>query len=97
MIVHGLNEHNSANREERDQNDKSIVQEIITMCQVEEGSVVKVMRMGKFDKNKAKRPLVATLGSVEQKIQIFRKAAILRTPGSKYSEVRVGRTGVYDF
>ena len=89
IIFFGVPEINMVNKEDRNNKDISHVKEMAAACGVilEEEDVKAVRRLGKFDTNKMKRPLLTTLKSPTKKINIFRNANKLKD--TRYKEVRI--------
>ena len=73
MVIYGIVECDSEIREDRINYDKTKVKELCDVCKVavEDEHIGKVVRLGKFDKNKPKRPMLVNFKSKEVKKHIF--------------------------
>ena len=89
MVIYGMEEIHSQNREVRLNHDKEMVESILDTCEVRDKTVVKIIRLGKFDEEKKRRPVLVNFGSLEQKLQIFRQASKLKNAGPKLSSIKV--------
>ena len=69
--------------------DREGIKKILETCEVTNGKIVKVQRLGKYDQTKQKRPLLATLGSLDEKLEIFRKISKLKNSGPRFSSIRI--------
>ena len=80
LIVFGAHESSSDSREERIQHDSVMIKDICTACEVmiEDIDITKIVRIGKFNKDKTDRPMLITLKSQETKRNIFKGAKHMR-------------------
>lgn len=75
IIIFGLPECDSENKQERDKHDQDEIKEIFAASKIRldiEEPIKTSRRLGKYDNTKPSRPLVATLDSVEQKVLLFK-------------------------
>ena len=74
IVLYGIEECDSKDKEVRSMYDTNIVKELLLICDLseEEATPSKIFRVGKFDKDKRKRPLVASIKSQEAKKKIFK-------------------------
>ncbi|KAK3091571.1 hypothetical protein FSP39_020888 [Pinctada imbricata] len=91
FVVHGTEELISDKREDRIEHDINVASTLLDICKVEhnENDIVKATRIGKYDKDKRKRPLVVTLKSSETKRQFFRNLKYLRESDHVLKDCRV--------
>ncbi len=89
MIVYALEELKSANKEEREVNNKNMVKKLAAACEVEiqMEDIVSTRRLGKFDENDPKRPLLVVMKDSEIKRKIFRNGSKLRTNGNEFENI----------
>jgi hypothetical protein len=92
IIIHGIEESRTVNSEARTEHDTRKVRDILQVCGVkhDESSIARVYRPGIFDKDKGKRPLIATLNKPELKSELFKNASKLRNSDHELKEVRIG-------
>lgn len=90
IVIHGVSESTSENREERISYDKQVIKDIFKTCEVknDDSHITKAVRVGAFDKEKMKRPIIATLSKPEIKGELFRNAVKLND--SSHKDVRIG-------
>ncbi len=92
MIIYGAKECRSEENETRRKHDIGLVQKLSEACgtNLEEESVMKTVRLGRFDKEaeEMKRPLLVTFSEAEQKVAFFKKAGALKT-NKEYEKVRL--------
>ncbi|XP_062589095.1 uncharacterized protein LOC134250751, partial [Saccostrea cucullata] len=90
MIIYGIEESDSDNKEVRRTNDGDKVKEIAEVCEVNvaDESTIKLMRLGKFNKDKKRRPLLVTFSTPEKKVEFFKRGGKLRE-NIELSEVRL--------
>lgn len=75
LMIFGMKEHNSDNKEDRESSDREKVNQIFTDAKIklEENSITSVARLGNFVKNKEGcRPLMVELKSVDIKVSLFK-------------------------
>ena len=91
IIIHGVSECTSDSREERIRHDLCVTTDILKTCDVkcDDVTVTKVIRVGPFDKDKKKRPIIATLSKPGTKGELFKNASKLRD-NTSYKDTRVG-------
>ena len=89
VVLFGLPEINMENREDRTKRDIKLRGEVALSCgiSIEEGDVKSVRRLGKYDANKMKRPLLVTLRKPDMKRELFKKAGGMK--GTKFNDVRI--------
>ena len=89
VVMFGLPEINMENREDRTKRDIKLVGEVAQSCgiTIEDDDVKSVRRLGKYDANKMKRPLLLTLRKPEKKRELFKKAEGMK--GTKFNDVRI--------
>ena len=89
IVLFGLAESKIDNKDERDNREKKIIQEITSECGVElDGEdITAVRRLGKFDITKMKRPLLVTLKNTSKKRDIFKNFNKLKN--SRFGDVRI--------
>jgi hypothetical protein len=89
MIIYGLNEPESTNREERLAHDKSEIMEITKTCEVEitEEDIATTKRIGRYDPEKPVRPLMVVLREAEIKRTILRNGNKLKSEESNYKHI----------
>lgn len=80
LVLYGIEEKNSENREERIEHDTEIVREIAKECGIELDSypIGKIVRLGKYSKEKNKRPMLVRCETPNLKIDILRNAHKLK-------------------
>ena len=89
LVIYGVKESDSEIREDRIYYDKQKVMEIGAKCDVilQTEDIGKTVRLGTFDKDRRKRPILVSLKSLESKRNILRGARNLRDEDSN-SELR---------
>ena len=90
IVIYGVSEIESRSREERTQHDLTQTVEILSNCKttVEKEEIKKIIRLGKYDKDKKNRPILLTLQDSEKKGDIF-KGAINLKDTEKWQNVRL--------
>ena len=90
IVVHGLEECSSDNKEDRIRHDKNQLESVFRVCDrgFDGESLGKVIRLGKHNKDKPRRPMLVTVNTQETKRRIFKGAAGLRRDG-RFGEVKV--------
>ncbi|XP_062570039.1 uncharacterized protein LOC134232094 [Saccostrea cucullata] len=68
MIIYGIEESDSDNKEVRRSYDRDQVKEIADVCEVNiaDENMIKLVRLGKFNKDKKRRPLLVTFSTPEK-------------------------------
>lgn len=91
IIIHGSTEKISANADERYEHDVEIVTTVLNKCEIthQPRDIEKVIRIGRFDKDKAKRPIIATLSNPEMKRSLLRNLKCLRESEGEIKDYRV--------
>lgn len=92
IIIHGVDECKSVNSETRIEYDTQKVREILQVCEISQdaSTITRVYRPGKYDKDKGRRPLIATLNNPDLKKEIFKNAGKLRESDHDLKDVRIG-------
>ena len=92
LVIYGVKESDSEIREDRIYYDRQKVREIGAKCDVilHTEDIGKTVRLGKFDKDRRKRPILVTLKSLDSKRNILRGARNLKDEDSN-SELRAVR------
>ena len=92
MIIYGVDELITNNRIERYEHDKGHVMCIAETCEteVEEDNIVKIVRLGKFnkDEDKPKRPMLVAFKDQKNKVGYFKGGSKLRE-SETYKETRI--------
>ena len=90
IVIYGLKETDSANKFTRLINDTQQVKNIMEVCEVEgnDEKIEKMLRLGRYDKDRQNRPLLVQLDSVRTKLKMFRGSPKLKD-GDCYKEIRV--------
>lgn len=92
LILYGVSEKESDDKDERIKHDREMVTEIGKICEagVTEGDITKITRLGKFDKEKENpsRPILVTFKDPKKKISFFKRGNNLKT-NTKFSKTRV--------
>ena len=80
IVIHGVQEILTEDEDARKQHDRMKVNNILQTCKIqtnEENKITKLTRIGKFDKDKLKRPMLATFESIATKKQFFKNIRLL--------------------
>ena len=80
IAVHGIQELVTEDDEERKRYDTTKVHELLDTCKVlsiQESTVKKVVRIGRFNKDKPKRPILVTFENIATKRQLFKNIRLL--------------------
>ena len=80
IVIHGVQEILTEDEDARKQHDRMKVNNILQTCKIqtnEENKILKLTRIGKFDKDKLKRPMLATFESIATKKQLFKNIRLL--------------------
>ena len=74
LIIFGLKENESDNIQERKKYDTEEVKKLFKAAKLEldPANIKSTRRLGRYDKNKARRPLQVQLLSLESKLNLFR-------------------------
>ena len=90
IVIHGVEECFSDSKEERIDHDRQHLLQVLGTCDraVRGEDLGKVIRIGRFNRDKPKRPLLVTVKTNEVKRKIFKGAGNLKSSG-KYKEVKV--------
>jgi hypothetical protein len=74
LIIFGLKENESDNIQERKEYDTEEVKKLFKVAKIEldSANIKSTRRLGKYDKNKAQRPLQVQLLSLESKLHLYR-------------------------
>ena len=90
MVVFGIQENKSENREERDEQDKNIILTLYKDCkiQLDPENIKKVRRLGRYNREQPFRPMMVTFNSIEPKLTLFKNIHYIRKV-KKYEEIRV--------
>ena len=91
IVVHGIPEMDSESAGERVSHDRRQIADILQTCTGSSDSklVVKVNRLGKYDSENPKRPILATLSDSGTKRKLFQNIRKLGDAGPMYKEVRI--------
>ena len=91
FVIHGSEEMISVKTEDRVNYDRNIAENVLKICKVDftQQDIVKVTRIGKFDKEKRKRPLVVTLNTTDQKRSLMKNLKLLKDTEHSLGEYRV--------
>lgn len=89
LIIYGTKECNSENVEERKDFDLELLTDIAQNCEVDLNTynIGKLRRIGKFDKDKAHRPLLIQSETPDFKIAVLRNASKLKGTDKKYNTI----------
>jgi hypothetical protein len=90
IVIYGVPECNSETRDDRIQHDKDKFREICNTCEVSVGDsdISKLIRLGRYVKDKASRPILAALKSTDIKKKLLRGAKNLQNSEGLY-DVRI--------
>ena len=74
LIIFGLKENESDNKQDRKEYDTEEVKKLFKAAKIEldPANIKTTRRLGRFDKNKAQRPLQVQLLSLESKLNLIR-------------------------
>ena len=91
LVIYGVAECDSENREERMKYDKGMVKNIGATCEVDIGDedIGKVVRLGKFNREKPNRPLLVSFKATSTKRNIFKGARNLKEEESEFAGIRI--------
>ena len=91
LIMYGLKECSSTNREERIQHDKEKVKEVFKVCDVDvqDKDMTKIIRLGKYHEEKNNRPILISLKSIAMKKNILKGAWKLSKTNKELSEEHI--------
>lgn len=80
IVIYDSEEIDSDNKMERENHDLETVTQVFQACKLDiaNSDITKVNRIGKFDKEKKKRPILATLESLEKKGELFKNITKLQ-------------------
>ena len=80
LIIFGLKENESDNIQERKEYDTEEVKKLFKVAKIEldSANIKSTRRLGKYDKNKAQRPLQVQLLSLDSKLSLFRNTNYLK-------------------
>jgi hypothetical protein len=86
LMVHGIKESNSQATEERKEHDLQVLKDIAATCKVNIDEF-KTNKLGKFDKERATRPLLVSSDNPDLKIAILKNAHQLKGEESKFDKI----------
>lgn len=91
LIIFGVKESNSDNKQERIQHDLEKIKEIGNICDVKltDSDMTKTVRLGKFNTESKERPILATVASLETKKKILKGAWKLSKLNKEPNSTRV--------
>lgn len=89
LILYGIEECNSQDTEERKENDANVLREIASKCDIklENYRINKIVRLGKYDKEKNKRPMLIQCDTPQLKIDILKNAHKLKGEDSEFDDI----------
>jgi hypothetical protein len=90
IVIHGFSEIDSKIGEDRKAHDTEKVRNLFNVCKVDKDlfKPSKIIRLGRFDKEKPARPILVQFETRDVKRQLFRNIKILREDES-YKDIRV--------
>ena len=90
MIIYGIKESDSEDKETRRDHDREHVERIAETCDVsiEEDSITKIIRLGKYSAEKKSRPLLVAFTHPGKKVEFFKGRSNLRE-SVRFKDVRL--------
>ena len=90
MIIYGIKESDSDDKETRRNYDREHVERVAETCDVslEEDSITKILRLGKFNSEKKNRPLLVSFSHPGKKVEFFKGGSNLRD-NARFKDVRL--------
>ena len=90
MIIYGIKESESEDKEMRRNHDREHVERVAETCDVslEEDSITKIIRLGKYSAEKKSRPLLVAFTHPGKKVEFFKGGSNLRE-SARFKDVRL--------
>ena len=77
IVVHGIPELVTEDDDERKRYDGRKIYDLLGTCKLQSAEVTKIIRIGRFNKEKPKRPMLVTFETIATKRQLFKNIRLL--------------------
>lgn len=89
LIIYGIDECNSQDKEERKEKDANVLRDIANKCDIniDNYKITKIIRLGKYDKERNKRPMLIQSDTSQFKIDILKNAHKLKGEDKEFEDI----------